>query len=142
MKRLTKAQRISEQRVYIINGVHFTMRMEDINFYPEMSDETLAFNATLIIEGSHTINKYNCKNNGCGASTDIVPQFDRDHPLRTNAYRDVAKMMDDYLHTVPDDGLIQFMKEQGCLVDELSCKKSLDGEVDNMLAVWCDKYGL
>lgn len=65
MKRIKKCDRVSDLRSYQLSADCsdvMTVKLRDIDFYPRMSEETLAFNAILVIQYGSLSYTYNCCN--------------------------------------------------------------------------------
>ena len=145
MKRLSNKERMSETRTYTLSSAlsdTVEVQLVDIEFYPRMSDETLAFNAKLHIKGSTGTFAYECRNDGRGGNTDICPVDAKSFGNAKDGMK-LLKRWDGYLKTQRDDKFYAFAKQMGWkLNDNSTVTKSAEGEVDNILAEWCDKYKL
>lgn len=146
MKKLSKKDRVSEERSYTLSSDVQDLvvaQLVDIDFYPRMSEETLAFNATLHLQVGALMCSYDCSNDGHGGSTTIRPHCVKTTPEQTTRYNETLRKWNEYLSTQRDDKFYEVAAQMGWNVADMkSATKSAEGEVDNMLADWCDKHNL
>lgn len=147
MKRLSKKARMSETRAYLLGpnpSDTIEAQLIDIDFYPRMSEETLAFNATLRIkEGIQTF-VYDCHNDGHGGSTTICPNFVKSVPSDIDHCKELLKRWNDFLSTQRDDKFYAVAEQMGWSMADNGrvVTKSAESEVNNLLAEWCEKHNL
>lgn len=145
MKRLSKKARMGETRAYVLSPSDtIEAQLIDIDFYPRMSEETLAFNATLCIKIGLMIFCYDCRNDGHGESTNICPKLVKSSPSENAEYREVLKKWDEYLRTQRDDQFYAVAEQMGWNIADNGkvVTKSAESEVNNLLAEWCEKQNL
>lgn len=144
MNRLSKRSRESEVRKYNLDGnVMMEAQLVDIDFYPRMSEETLAFNATLRLMDGTQVCLFDCRNDGKGGCTDIRPQYDAQQPALIDRYRNALEKWNGYLSTQRDEKFYEIAEQMGWNVaDVKDATKSAESEVNGMLADWCDKHNL
>jgi len=138
---------MSEKRSYMLSSKPsdaILAQLVDIDFYPRMSEETLAFNATLQLQEGAIICSFDCSNDGHGGCTTIRPQVVKSTPFLTERYREIFKKWNEYLSTQRDDKFYEVAKQLGWNLPNTGteAKKSAESEVDNLLAEWCDKNNL
>lgn len=142
MKRLSKKERRSWVRTYYINPTKEIMaQLQDIDFYPRMSDETLAFNAKLVLVSKDERFEYNCANSGNGGSTNIYPSCSE------SSIKDARLLLDEWdkhLKTKRDDTFYEIAELNGIDVSffEKEITKSSESEVNHLLAEWCEEHNL
>lgn len=123
---------ISDSKSYTFENHSATIQLFNIKFYPDISDETLAFHADLHLQldgVTHIIPSYN---RGHGACDDYnFPDIES---------RKAFDTLDAYLRTIPNDDLIAFMKQFGEINHIIY--NDLESEVNHLLAVWCDNNNL
>lgn len=146
MKQLGKYARRSQVRQYQLEPTNCVIKVQlvDIDFYPGMSEETLAFNATLHIHEDRKIYKYDCSNDGKGGSTNIRPRYCEDQPEFNEHCRTTLQNWEKYLSTQRDDKFYEVVAQYGWDLSEMKeeAKKSAESEVNDLLAEWCDKHDL
>ena len=147
MKKLTKQDRISETRSYQLStnpSVLIEAQLFDIDFYPEVSEETLAFIAKLSIKDGDYTFMYDCYNDGHGGSTTICPNFVKSVPSDIDHCKELLRRWNDYLSTQRDDKFYAVAEQMGwCMADNgRVVTKSAESEVNNLLAEWCEKHNL
>ena len=118
-------------------------QLTDIDFYPRMSDETLAFNATLCLSSGSVVCHYACRNDGQGGSTDIRPKCPVSSSTPSESSVKLLNEWNKYLSTQRDDQFYAVVGQLGMeMADKEVVTKTAEGEVNEMLAKWCDKNGL
>lgn len=145
MKKLTKRAKMSELRKYEIDSASCILEIQlvDIDFYPRMSEETLAFNAILQIFDGSQICKFDCSNDGKGGSTCIHPHYYEAQPERAEYSKTILQKWDSYLSTQRDEKFYKVAEQYGWnLSDMKEATKSAESEINDMLAVWCDSHNL
>lgn len=147
MKNKRKNNRVSALRTYQLSDDKSDIlqtRLADIDFYPRMSEETLAFNAVLQIHYDGQVFAFDCCNDGHGGSTDIRPKVVETDPSCLDRFREILKKWAGHLSTQRDDAFYETASRLGWNISGLTdiVSKSVEGEVDNMLAVWCDANNL
>lgn len=147
MRKLSKSARMSEKRSYMLSSNPsdaILAQLVDIDFYPRMSEETLAFNATLQLQEGAIICSYDCSNDGHGGCTTIRPQVVKSTPSLTDRCREIFKKWNEHLSTQRDDKFYEVAKQLGWNLPDTGteAKKSAESEVNNLLAEWCDKNNL
>jgi len=147
MKKLTKQDRISETRSYQLStnpSVLIEAQLFDIDFYPEVSEETLAFIAKLSIKDGDYTFMYDCYNDGHGGSTTISPNYVNSFPSDIKQCQEMLRRWNAYLSTQRDDNFYAVAEQMGWKVDNNRrvVRKSAESEVSNLLAEWCDKHHL
>ena len=138
---------MSEKRSYMLSSNPsdaILAQLVDIDFYPRMSEETLAFNATLQLQEGAIICSYDCNNDGHGGCTTIRPQVVKSTPSLTDRCREIFKKWNEHLSTQRDDKFYEVAEKLGwnLLNTGTEAKKSAESEVNNLLAEWCDKNNL
>lgn len=138
---------MSEKRSYMLSSNPsdaILAQLVDIDFYPRMSEETLAFNATLQLQEGTIICSFDCSNDGHGGCTTIRPQVVKSTPSLTDRCREIFKKWNEYLSTQRDDKFYEVAKKLGWNLPDTGteAKKSAESEVNNLLAEWCDKNNL
>ena len=147
MKKLPKQVRISETRAYQLStnpSVLIEVQLFDIDFYPEVSAETLAFIAKLSIKDGNYTFMYDCYNDGQGGSTTISPNYVNSFPSDIKQCQEMLRRWNAYLSTQRDDNFYAVAEQMGWKVDNNRrvVRKSAESEVSNLLAEWCDKHHL
>lgn len=147
MKKIKKNARCSERRIYQLDaeGSDFMVaQLVDIDFYPRMSEETLAFNATLRILAGSFVCCFDCSNDGHGGCTIIHPRYNADRPTLTERYREVLQRWNRYLNTQRDDRFYETAAQLGWDIGKTgnAVMKSAESEVNELLADWCDRHDL
>lgn len=144
MKRSGKCSKVSETRKYTLDDNRvMEAQLVDIDFYPRMSEETLAFNATLRLTYGSQVCLFDCSNDGKGGCTDIRPHYNESQPALVDCFREIFNKWDGYLSTQRDDRFYEIAEQMGCNVgDEHRATKRAESEVNGMLADWCDRHNL
>lgn len=147
MKRLNNKARISEKRTYLVSSEPVNVivaQLINIDFYPRMSEETLAFNATLLLQEGANIFSFECSNDGHGGCTSIRPQLVKASPENIDSGRDAFDRWQSFLSTQRDDEFYDVSEQMGWAhtSEGALITKSAESEVNNLLAEWCDKHNL
>ena len=146
MKRLGKKARMSETRNYVLTNPTNTIEAQliDIDFYPRMSEETLAFNATLRLKEDTHVFTYDCSNDGHGGSTNICPKFIKSAPSEMEHSKGLLRRWNEYLSTQRDGQFYAVAEQMGWNIADNGkvVTKSAESEVNNLLAEWCEKHNL
>ena len=147
MKKLPKQARISETRAYQLSpkpSDKIEAQLFDIDFYPEVSAETLAFIAKLSIKDGDYTFMYDCYNDGHGGCTTISPNYVNSFPSDIKQCQEMMRRWNAYLSTQRDDMFYAVAEQMGWNVDNNRrvVRKSAESEVNNLLAEWCDKHHL
>lgn len=147
MKKLPKQTRISETRAYQLSpkpSDKIEAQLFDIDFYPEVSAETLAFIAKLSIKDGDYTFMYDCYNDGQGGSTTISPNYVNSFPSDIKQCQEMLRRWNAYLSTQRDDKFYEVAEQMGWNVDNNRrvVRKSAESEVNNLLAEWCEKHHL
>lgn len=147
MKKLPKQARISETRAYQLSpkpSDKIEAQLFDIDFYPEVSAETLAFIAKLSIKDGDYTFMYDCYNDGQGGSTIISPNYVNSFPFDIKQCQEMLRRWNAYLSTQRDDKFYEVAEQMGWNVDNNRrvVRKSAESEVNNLLAEWCEKHHL
>lgn len=147
MKKLPKQARISETRAYQLSpkpSDKIEAQLFDIDFYPEVSAETLAFIAKLCIKDGDYTFMYDCYNDGQGGSTTISPNYVNSFPSDIKQCQEMLRRWNSYLSTQRDDKFYEVAEQMGWNVDNNRrvVRKSAESEVNNLLAEWCEKHHL
>lgn len=61
----------SKVRIYTIDGIKYTVKMTNVKYIEELSDETNCFSGILQIKTPTKTYSLDCSNRGCGAETDV-----------------------------------------------------------------------
>lgn len=147
MKKLPKQARISELRAYQLSpkpSDRIEVQLFDIDFYPEVRAETLAFIAKLSIKDGDYTFMYDCYNDGQGGSTTISPNYVNSFPSDIKQCQEMLRRWNTYLSTQRDDKFYEVAQQMGWNVDNNRrvVKKSAESEVNNLLVEWCEKHHL
>lgn len=147
MKKKSSIIRRSEMRTYNLgDGIADVLEAQliDIDFYPRMSEETLAFNATLMIRYSSQVYTFDCRNDGHGGCTVIQPHCIGTDSVSPGQFRDIIRRWDSYLRTQRDEKFYEAASQMGWSLSDKAAivTKNAESEVNNMLAEWCDVHNL
>lgn len=147
MKKLPKQARKSETRAYQLSpkpSDKIEAQLFDIDFYPEVCAETLAFIAKLSIKDGDYTFMYDCYNDGQGGSTTISPNYVNSFPSDIKQCQEMLRRWNAYLSTQRDDKFYEVAEQMGWNVDNNRrvVRKSAESEVNNLLAEWCEKHHL
>lgn len=147
MKKLSKSARMSEKRSYMLSSNQsdvMVAQLVDIEFYPRMSEETLAFNATLQLVHGAVMCSYDCRNDGHGGCTTMRPKYTNSDPSLIDKSKEIFRRWSAHLSTLRDDNFYEVAKQLGWNMPNTGneVKKNAESEVNNLLAEWCDRHNL
>ncbi|MDO4497929.1 MAG: hypothetical protein Q4B58_08915 [Bacteroidales bacterium] len=145
MRRRNQAACKSERRTYQLSSLAtgvMVAQLVDIEFYPRLSEETLAFNATLHLQYGDNLCIFGCKNDGQGGSTSIY-LLTEGSMAKLAEYKQIFAQWKEHLSTQEDDKFQSVASAMGWNTSNMGkTMKNPESEVNDMLAEWCDKNNL
>lgn len=103
------------------------LKLSNIKFHEDMSEETNAFTAQLFIDG---INVAFCKNDGNGGETNIRANYYENDEARTKKERALLQEAIEYAKTVPHD--YSFPNSLDSIIDEMVVRAIIISDVKHL----------
>ena len=92
----------SKVRIYTIDGIKYVVKMTNVKYIEEFSDETNCFSGTLQIKTPTKTYSLNCSNRGCGAETDVDCYGEN---------KEIFEILNNYLKKFKNVAFINIMKK-------------------------------
>lgn len=129
---MAKLSRTSKTVSVTVMKKKANMQLQNIDFYPRMSDETPAFNADLLIYFDGRMFKAPCGNSGHGEETNIY---------WNNVPKDLYFGIKAEIESQIDTELEDYLKKHHFSLNH-RCYKTVESVVNNLLAEYCDTNNL